>query len=253
MLPAVVMAAGLGTRLRPLTERFAKPLLPIDGRPVLALLLRELAHAGCRDVTVVVGRLGEQLERLAGDGAAFGLSIRYARQAEPNGSADAVAAARARAPYLVLGADTVFARGDVGRFVRTFAAADGAAGAVAIRPRRPQDTVAGVHVVDGSVERLIDQGGGVVAAPLWAVTTRLAQRIEALPGRAPFELALAFQQAIDAGERVAGIEIGPTRDLTTPEDLLMENFPYLQALSGVGSTEPPQRAEAPALPVPERE
>jgi hypothetical protein len=69
----------------------------------------------------------------------------------------------------------------------------------------------------------------------------------------PFELASAFQGAIDAGERVAGIQIGPTRDLTTPEDLLLENFPYLKALRGVGSTEPLRRAEVPALPAPERE
>ena len=53
------MAAGLGTRLRPLTERYAKPVLPIDGRPVVAQLLRELAASGCRRVTVVVGHLGE--------------------------------------------------------------------------------------------------------------------------------------------------------------------------------------------------
>ena len=45
-LPAVVIAAGVGSRLRPLTERYAKPLLPVDGKPVLALLLRELAAAG---------------------------------------------------------------------------------------------------------------------------------------------------------------------------------------------------------------
>ncbi len=92
-----------------------------------------------------------------------------------------------------------------------------------------------------------------MAAPLWAVGPGIARRIASLPGSAPFELAVAFQQAIDAGERVAGIEIGPTRDLTTPEDLLMENFTYLRALGGVGSTEPPQRAEVPALPAPERE
>ena len=247
------MAAGLGTRLRPLTERFAKPVLPIEGRPVLALLLRELADAGCRDVTVVVGHLGEQVERLVGDGAAFGLSVRYALQASPNGSADAVAAARVEAPYLVLGADTVFARGDVGRFAAAFHAAADAAGAVALRPRTPLDEQAGMRTRNGSVERLIDPDGDVVAAPLWAVGSGIAERVEALPGRAPFELAAAFQQAIDAGERVAGIEIGPTRDLTTPDDLLMENFPYLQALSGVGSTEPLQRAEAAALPAPERE
>lgn len=230
MLPAVVMAAGLGTRLRPLTERFAKPLLPIDGRPVLAVLLRELADAGCREVTVVVGHLAEQVERFAGDGTSFGVSIRYARQAEPNGSADAVAAARARAPYLVLGADTVFAPGDVGRFAAAFSADHVAAGAVAVRAGRPEDGRAGVRVDDGSVERLLDVDTGIVAAPLWAVGPGLAERIESLPGPAPFELASAFQQAIDAGERVAGIEIGQTRDLTTPEDLLVENFTYLKAL-----------------------
>jgi N-acetyl-alpha-D-muramate 1-phosphate uridylyltransferase len=224
------MAAGLGTRLRPLTERFAKPLLPVDGRPVLALLLRELAEAGCREVTVVVGHLAEQVERFAGDGSAFGVSVRYARQAEPNGSADAVVAARALAPYLVLGADTVFARGDVARFMAEFHMADDLAGALAVRRRRPQDGPAGVRVHAGAVARVLDAGTEVVAAPLWAVGPALAERIESLPGRAPFELASAFQGAIDAGERVAGIEIGPTRDLTTPEDLLLENFPYLKAL-----------------------
>lgn len=252
MLPAVVLAAGLGTRLRPLTERFAKPLLPIDGRPVLALLVRELARAGCHDVTIVVGHLAEQVQRLLGDGAAFGVAIRYARQQQPHGSADAVVAARAGAPYLVLGADTVFASGDIGRFAAEFSASE-AAGAVAVRKRGPEDGGAGVRVGAGSVLRLVDWGGDVVAAPLWGVGPRLAERVGSLPGRIPFELATAFQQAIDAGDKVAGIEIGPTRDLTTPEDLVRENFPYLKDLCGVGLTEPLQGAEVAALPAPERE
>ena len=53
MIPAVVIAAGLGTRLRPLTDRYAKPVLPVDGTPVIAHLLRELAAAGAPHVTVV--------------------------------------------------------------------------------------------------------------------------------------------------------------------------------------------------------
>src|SRR6478735_4333683 len=61
---AVVMAAGEGRRLRPLTERYAKPVLPIDGRPVVATLARELAAAGCAGATVVTGHLAEQVERL---------------------------------------------------------------------------------------------------------------------------------------------------------------------------------------------
>src|SRR2546423_12626813 len=87
---AVVMAAGGGGRLRPLTEGWPKPVLPIDGRPVLATLLRELAAANVSRVYLVTGHLAEQVERLAGDGTAFGLDVQHVRQPGVLGSADAV-------------------------------------------------------------------------------------------------------------------------------------------------------------------
>src|SRR3981081_242166 len=77
---AIVMAAGEGRRLRPLTERWPKPILPIDGRPVIATLLRELAAAGCERVFVGTGHLAEQVEELVGDGSGFSLDVRYTRQ-----------------------------------------------------------------------------------------------------------------------------------------------------------------------------
>lgn len=227
------MAAGLGTRMRPLTERYAKPVLPIDGRPVLGSLLRELAAARITDVTVVCGHLAEQVERFVGDGAAWSLRARFARQERPDGSTDAVLAAAAEPPYLVLGADTLFARGDVGRFVASFRDS-GAVGAVAVR--RTPGPSAHRHAVrvaaGGRVERMQDDdpGNPLSGAPLWAVAAPLARRLEARPGRPPWELQTAFQQAIDEGEHIAGIEIGTTRDLTAPADVLVENFPYLRAL-----------------------
>ncbi len=75
-----------------------------------------------------------------------------------------------------------------------------------------------------------DAGNPLTGAPLWAVADALAQRIAKRPGRPPWELQTAFQQAIDEGEEVAGIEIGATRDLTTPADVLLENFPFLRTL-----------------------
>src|SRR5207248_8376807 len=128
LVDAVVMAAGEGRRLRPLTERYAKPVLPLDGRPVLATLLRELAAAGCERATIVVGHLAEQVEALAGDGRAFGLAVRYARQPAALGSADAIGralAAGASPPLLVTAADTVFTPGDIARFCRAVAGHDG--------------------------------------------------------------------------------------------------------------------------------
>lgn len=222
MIPAVVVAAGLGKRLRPLTERYAKPVLPIDGVPVLAHVLRELAGAGVPRVTIVIGHLGGQVERLVGDGAGFGLEVAYARQETPDGSAHAVVAATPVPPYLVLGADMVFAPGDVGRFARAFLDS-GAGGALAVR-----GLPGTVELLDGRVRRVL--GEGVLGVPLWAVGERVAQHVEALPGKVPYELSTAFQLAIDAGEHVAGIEVGPTRDLTTPFDLLERNFPYLGSL-----------------------
>ena len=79
-MEAVVMAAGEGRRLRPLSERYAKAVLPIDGRPVIVSVLRELVLAGARPITVVVGHLGDQVRALL---AGFDAELRFATQPEP--------------------------------------------------------------------------------------------------------------------------------------------------------------------------
>lgn len=227
-VPAVVIAAGAGTRLLPLTERFAKPVLPIDGRPVIGSLLRELAAAGCPHATIVTGHLAGQVEALVGDGSAFGIEARFASQPERLGSADAVLRAGETAPYLVTAADTLYRPGDIGRFVEEWRAS-GAAGAIAVQ-RRLAGGGSVVHAPGGRVERVVidDPAGELVAAPLWLLGPAVAGHVHALPGRPPYELARGFQSAIDAGERVQAVEIGPTRDLTTPADLVEQNFPYLR-------------------------
>lgn len=225
------MAAGLGRRLRPLTERWPKPVLPIDGRAVVATLMGEIAAAGLERVTIVVGHLAEQVEALVGDGTAFGVRVRYARQPEALGSADAVRralAAGARPPFVVAGADTVFARGDVGAFAARFAAG-GAAAALAVRREPPPGAGRSpVRVESGRVVRVPDaDGAGTLSgAPLWGLTAGVSPFLENLPGP-PHELADAAQRAIDAGHVMEAVEIGPTRDLTYPVDLVLENFPYL--------------------------
>lgn len=225
------MAAGEGTRLRPLTEHWPKPVLPIDGRPVLALLLRELAAADLRKVWLVTGHLAEQVETLGGDGSAFGLELSFVRQPGVLGSADAVRRALdggATAPVIVSAADTVYRRGDVARFALEFTVS-GAAGAVAIRTEPPPG--AGRHAVRRSGARIDalrddDPENPWSGAPLWAVGPAVAERL--CLDDPPYELERAFQSAIEAGETVMAVEIGRTRDLTYPVDLVRENFPYLR-------------------------
>lgn len=226
---AIVMAAGEGLRLRPLTERWPKPVLPIDGRPVLGTLLRELAAAGVERAVVVTGHLADQVRALTGDGSAWGLDVRFADQPSPNGSADAVfraLAAGAEPPCLVAAADTVFGAGDVGRFVE---AAQGRA-AIAVRsdpaPAPPHRYA--VAVRNGFVTTVldVDPANPFAAAPLWLLTEEVVQHLCA--DEPPHELGNAFQAAIDAGSSVSAVEIGRTRDLTDPLDLVEENFPYLR-------------------------
>jgi NDP-sugar pyrophosphorylase family protein len=218
---AVVMAAGEGRRLRPLTDHWPKPILPIGGRPVILTLLQELAEGGCERAWIVTGHLAEQVERLV-DRSQPTLEIRFVRQPEPLGSADVIARAieaGAEPTFMVSAADTVYQPGDLARVART----DGAAVAWRRRPRGAKTlTLEGERVVEVPG----DPASGHFAAPLWIVTAEIVPFLQGLSGP-PFELSHAFQRAIDAGTTVRGVEIGPTRDLTEPADLVRHNFLYL--------------------------
>jgi UTP-glucose-1-phosphate uridylyltransferase len=186
---AVVIAAGEGRRLRPLTDRWPKPLLPIDGKPVIATLLRELEAADVGPITVVIGHLGDQIRRMLD-----GLDVRFAEQSEPLGSADAVrraVEAGAIAPFVVSAADIVYSPGDVARFVDEW-----------------------------------QQSGtaGAMAPPLWGIGPEVLPHLDDLPGP-PFELIEAFQRI---GEEATTVDLGPTRELTHPADVVKHNFVYLE-------------------------
>jgi CTP:molybdopterin cytidylyltransferase MocA len=217
------MAAGEGTRLRPLTERWPKPILPIDGRPVVVTLVHDLAAAGCETIVVVVGHLREQVEALL---RPLPYDLRFVVQPEALGSADAVARAEASPPYLVSAADTRFAEGDLARFVTRAPDSNGAL-AVRSQPGRPESTR--VLIEDGRIVRVNapDAAGGWTAAPLWFVGPVVERHLRPLPGAPPYALGDVFQLAIDAGADVSAIPIGHTRDLTSPADLVRENFAYL--------------------------
>jgi NDP-sugar pyrophosphorylase family protein len=235
-MDAVVMAAGEGRRLRPLTERWPKPILPIEGRPVVATLLHELRTAEFEEVWLVVGHLRARVESLLGDGNAFGLRIRYVVQPRQDGSADAVACALragARPPLLVTAADTVYRPHDLARAREEWQAA-GTAGGLGVRPLAPPELrhQTRVQVEAGRVTEL--RGAAAVAqddpmltaAPLWFLGPSIVSRLDSLSGP-PYELAEAALDAIAAGEEVTALELGPTRDLTSPDDLVRRNFAYL--------------------------
>jgi NDP-sugar pyrophosphorylase family protein len=88
---AVVLAGGLGMRLRPYTTVLPKPLLPVGDRPVLDIIVRQLKRAGCERLTVSTGYLAELIEAFFGDGAKYGVAIDYYRESEPLGTVGSLA------------------------------------------------------------------------------------------------------------------------------------------------------------------
>jgi hypothetical protein len=96
----------------------------------------------------------------------------------------------------------------------------------------PQPGKAATLFVDGRVRRVIDDDpeNPLATAPLWALGPELVSLLDDLPGP-PFELAVAYERAVEADLPILGLEIGSTRDLTHPLDLVEHNFPYLKAMT----------------------
>ncbi|MEH6356566.1 MAG: sugar phosphate nucleotidyltransferase, partial [Marinobacter sp.] len=82
-MKAMILAAGKGERMRPLTLHTPKPLLRAGGQPLIHYHLQRLARSGFSDVVINLAWLGEQIETALGKGDAFGVKLRYSREGEP--------------------------------------------------------------------------------------------------------------------------------------------------------------------------
>jgi len=124
-MKAFILAAGRGERMRPLTDRTPKPLLPAGGKPLIVWHLERLAAAGFREIVINHAHLGEQIEAALGDGSQWGLHIWYS--AEPPGALETAGGIANALPllgdqsFLVVNGD-IWCDFDFGRFSGSTAA-----------------------------------------------------------------------------------------------------------------------------------
>ena len=106
-LTVALLTGGRGTRLAPLTTVFPKPLVPLGEKPVLEILLRQLARHRFRNVILSTGYLSELLMAVVGDGSKYGVAVTYSREENPLGTAGPLAMLRDRLsdPFLVMNGD----------------------------------------------------------------------------------------------------------------------------------------------------
>lgn len=234
---AVVLAAGRGTRMGALTRDTPKPLLPLQGRPILEHILLGMRDAGIRRVLIVTGYLGEKIEHHFGDGAALELELEYRRQHTTDGTARALLLAQSclEDPFLMSWGDIVVERKLYRDLVNEF-------------QRRPCDLLMSVNPVDdpwrgaavyfdddGRVTRLVEKpvrgtsstswnnAGVFIGSPL---LLKYAERLQP-SSRGEYELPQAIAAMIDDGREVRAWRIeGYWSDLGTPEDLAAAEHEY---------------------------
>ena len=217
-MKAMVLAAGLGTRLRPLTDAVPKALVEAGGKPLIAWQLERLARAGFREVVINVSWLGERIEARLGDGRAFGLALAYSREAEPLESAGGIAQARellGPAPFALVNSD-VFCDFDLAALRRRalgahlahlvltpnpphhpagdFSLEAGAAGNAAA----PRYTYTGLALIDPALVAPVRSGERAQLAPLL--------RAAAAAGRLSGELHAGAWHDVGTAERLAELE-----------------------------------------------
>ena len=108
-MKALILAAGRGERMRPLTDTTPKPLLPVRGKPLIEWHLEALARAGVREVVVNTAWLEEQFPAALGDGSRWGLSIRYSTEGRDHGGAlETAGGIRKALPWLAPRGDESF-------------------------------------------------------------------------------------------------------------------------------------------------
>src|ERR671917_1133842 len=93
-LKTLILAGGLGTRLRPLLRDRPKPMAPIKGKPFLEYQIYQLRSHGLRDLVLCVGHLAYHIQNYFGDGRDWGVQIAYAVEKEPLGTAGAIKSAQ---------------------------------------------------------------------------------------------------------------------------------------------------------------
>lgn len=227
-MKGVVLAAGKGTRLFPVTRAVAKPLLPIANRLTIQYAFDQFARCGISDVCVVVGESEGQMRDALGDGSRFGVALSYARQTTALGLAHAVGFARdfvGEDDFMLYLGDAVYGE-SLAPFVAQFIE-QGAANLNLVKAVDDPKRFGVATVEDGRIVRLVEKpaepesnlamaGMYVFGPQIWPCIDRLEPS-----ARGEYEITDAIQLLVDSGALVIpGVYEGEWFDTGTLDSFL---------------------------------
>ena len=228
-MQCVILAAGEGKRMRPLTSSRPKGMLPVANRPILEYIINAVRDAGITEILLVVGYHEQAIRAHFGDGSAFGVSIRYAVQRRQMGTADAVRAAEndVKGDFLLLNGDMIIRTEDL----RAIASAPSPCLA-SIESTHPEDfgtlETEGA-LVTGLAEKSHTPPSNTINAGIYHFSEDIFAIIQdlSLSERGEYELTDALSQYIDEGQ-LHHIPISYWCDIGEPWHLLDANEEILK-------------------------
>ncbi len=228
---AVVLCAGAGTRLRPLTYSCPKPLLPVCNEPLLGHVVRALREADLRRIALVVSPDSSALRHYAGDGWRWGVELHYVAQPEALGLAHALAHARDFAgddPFIMYLSDNLFEHG-LTDFVATFRTAAPDA-QIMLKPVDDARQFGVAVLAEGRVVDLIEKPASppsnLAITGLYAFQPSIFESVAQIgpSGRGEYEITDAIKHCLDHGGTVLPyVTDGFWEDTGSPEALLRAN------------------------------
>lgn len=223
-MKAMILAAGLGTRLRPLTNTIPKPLLPVGGTPLIVWNLLLLRHHGIRDVIINLHHLGDLIEKELGDGSTVGMRISYSHEPRILGTGGGLKQAERffeGESFLVLNGDTLCDL-DVGALCQ-FHREENPLATMVVRDDPDVDRWGALELdVDQRILRINGRGRGgegpVVKRMFAGVHIIHPRLLRTLPAGRESSIIDAYAREIERGEPVFGYTLhGYWSDVGTPQ------------------------------------
>jgi len=238
-MQGVILAAGKGTRLKPITLTRTKAMAPVLGKPIVERVMDDLAANGIKDIVLVVSPDDREIVRYFEEESTLDVSIKFVPQETRLGMADAL---RYVIPFIkedfVLSAcDNLVPDHYVEEMVSTWKNSENLSGILMVKEIPPQKIPgAGIVEMEGEwIKRIVekpsieDAPSNIASLPLYCFSNHLLDYIPkvALSKRGEYELQDAIQMMLDDGGIIRGLKVTERMTLTSPEDLLAINIQYL--------------------------
>ncbi|KUO40403.1 MAG: glucose-1-phosphate thymidylyltransferase [Hadesarchaea archaeon DG-33-1] len=241
---AVVLAAGLGTRMRPLTFTKPKFLLPIAGKPALDHVLLLLKNAGVSEIGMVVGYGKEQIMERYGNGSKLGVKVEYLHQSNLLGTANAVSLAEdfiSGENFLVMNGDTLVDQESLNALLKHHEEmkSDASFGGIVttIEVEKPEQF--GIVFLDGDkVTEIVEKPKKVKSklanAGVYIFSPKIFDAIKKTKKskRGEYELTTSIQILINEGKKIGAFSLKLWADIGMPWDILVANGYFLRGQKG---------------------